>query len=105
MKDIRFYGKVVSTNVDITFRTDQISQDDENFNVTQITVGDEFQTTDKSDPDHVALFNDIKEVNHTLTDMKNLAASIGTALSIADSDGSNVNILREELDSSDSESV
>jgi len=102
MKDIRFYGKVGAVDVDITFRTDQISQEDENFNVTQIQVGDSFQTTDKSDPDHAALFNSIKEVNHTLTDMKNLASEIGTALSISDSDGDNTTILRVELDSSDS---
>jgi len=102
MKDVRFYGVVGTTDVDITFRTDAISQDDENFNVTQVTVGDEFQTTDKSDADHVALFNDIKEVNHTLTDMKNLASTIGCALSISDSDGENLTVLRAELDSSDS---
>ena len=102
MKDVRFYGVVGTIDVDITFRTDAISQDDENFNVTQVTVGPQFQTTDKSDDDHVALFNGIKEVNHTLTDMKDLASSIGTALSIADSDGENLVVLREELDSSDS---
>lgn len=103
MKDIRFWGMVGATEVDITFRTDQISQEDENFNVTQIQVGPQFQTTDKSDPDHVALFNDIKEVDSNLTAMKNLAAQIGTNLSIADSDGGNMTMLREELDSSDSD--
>ncbi len=102
MKDIRFYGVVGTTDVDITFRTDQISQEDENFNVTQIQVGNSFETTDKSDEDHVALFNTIKEVSSNLTAMKDLASEIGTALSISDTDGGNVTVLRTELDSSDS---
>ena len=34
--------------------------------------------------------------------MKNLASNIGTALSISDSDGESLVVLRAELDSSDS---
>lgn len=102
MKDIRFSGVSGAVTVDITFRTDQISQDDENFNVTQITVGDEFAVNDKSDEDHAALFNDIKEVNHTLTDMKEKAAELGLTLTISDSDGENATILRQEESASES---
>lgn len=102
MKDLRFYGVSGSINVDITFRTDMIGNTDENFNITQIQVGEEFNVNDKSDEDHVALFNDFKELPNTLTTFKAFAASKGLSLSIADSTGDNLVILRQEESVSES---
>lgn len=102
MKDLRFYGISGATTVDITFRTDMIGTTDENFNITQIQVGEQFDVNDKSDEDHINLFNDFKELPNNLTTFKNFAAAKGLSLSIADSTGDNLVILRQEESVSES---
>ena len=102
MKDLRFYGTSGSAVVDITYRTDLVNASAENFNITQIQVGDEFNVNDKSDANHAALFNDFKELPSNLTAFKNFAIAKGLSLSIADGNGDNLTVLHQEESVSES---
>lgn len=104
MRDLRFYGTIGSTDVDITYRTDQTSNENEFFNVSQIKVGADFELSDASDSDHIRLFGDFKRLNYSLTEFKEFAETNNINLSIAESDGSNLTLL-VEADESASVSV
>lgn len=95
MKDLRFSGTVSGTDVDITYRTDLISSDGEQFNVSQIQVGPTFELSDYSDSDHVRIFGEFKRVNYSLTEFKEFAEDKNLTLTIADSTGANVETLVE----------
>ena len=88
MKDLRFFGTISGTEVDITCRTDLISADSEFFNVSQISVGEQFELSDSSDEDHIRLFGDFKRLNYNLTEFKQFAETNNVNLTIAESDGS-----------------
>lgn len=90
MKDLRFKDGL---NVDITYRTDMISDEDQNFTVSQIQVGPQFEVNDESDANHVALFNDFKKLENNITTFKDFATNNNLDLTIADSDGSNRKLL------------
>lgn len=104
MKDLQFTGTINGTTVDITYRTDLINADAENFTVSQIMVGEEFQVSDYSDEDHVDLFNDFQRLPYNLKEFKDFATDNNITLTIKDSTGDNESTLIE-ADESVSESA
>jgi hypothetical protein len=102
MKDLQFQGSVGGQAIDITFRTDMISQEDEFFNVTQIQVGPDFELNEESSDHHADLFNEFKRINHSLSAFKDHAEDKGLELTIQDADGDNRQVLVEEASVSES---
>ena len=99
MKDLQFTGTFNGVEVDITFRTDLINSSSENFTVSQIQVGSQFEVTDESDVNHVEIFNDLKKLPTTLPTFKHFAQTRGLALVMKDSTGANPVVLVEEDES------
>ena len=87
MRDFRFTGNIDGDNIDIIFRTDAISQTDENFNVTQIQAGASFSPNDINDPIYQKHFGDIKCQNTTLGTLKQRAIDLGLDLTSANANG------------------
>jgi hypothetical protein len=81
MKDLRFTGHMSGDYIDITFRTDMINIDDANFNITQITEGREFSSSDKQSPVFLKHFSGtFQEKNTTLAACKQFATDNGLNL-------------------------
>ena len=105
MKDLRFFGTVESVEVDITFRTDLINAQAQNFTVSQIQVGSEFSTTDESDADHVLLLNEFKRLPYNVHTFIAFAELYNLNLTMAESNGSDLEYLNEVVSPSPSPSV
>ncbi len=83
MKDLRFTGVIGSDQIDVTFRTDMISNSDGTFNITQVKTGEEFSTLDKADPIYQKYFGeDFKETNNDIGTFKQFAIDNGLDLRI-----------------------
>ena len=81
MKDLRFTGHMSGDYIDITFRTDMINIDDANFNITQITEGREFSSSDKQSEVFLKHFSGtFQEKNTTLAACKQFATDNGLNL-------------------------
>ncbi len=74
MKDLRFTGHMAGDYIDVTFRTDMINVDSENFNVGQIQVGPTFESNDKQGDIYQKHFGGtFHETNQSLSACKTFA--------------------------------
>lgn len=89
MKDFRFTGTISGDPIDITFRTDAINSNDENFSVMQIQTGSSFSPNDINSSDHDKHLGLFKQLPYNLSTFKAFAVANGLILTSANSDGSN----------------
>lgn len=94
MKDLRFYGTVGEAQVDVTFRTDLLSNDGSNFTVSQIKTGTEFDVNDVKSDEVLSLFP-FQRREYDLGQFKEFAEDNNLNLSIANPDGSGLELLIE----------
>jgi hypothetical protein len=95
MKDLRFYGNIGGTDIDFTFRTDLINPNAENFSVSQIQSGNDFNNGDEQSADYQRLFGQFKRLPYNLSEFKAFAEEKNVNLSIADANGDNLELLVE----------
>lgn len=91
MKDLRFTGTMNGVEVDVTYRTDLIHADAENFTVSQIQEGAEFSSQDN--PDQKAVMSEIKRLPYSVSFFTQYAEDNNLNLTIANSDGSDLEYL------------
>lgn len=98
MIDYRFTGRISSEYeyVDIRFRTDAINSTDQTFNITQVQVGQEFTTKDKSDAVYQRwLSGNFKETNTTLGAMIQFSINNNLDLRAIDSKGNETFVVND----------
>ena len=93
MKDLKFRGVISGVDIDVTFRTDLIHEDAENFSIMQIQTGDTFSPNDIKDEQIAKLDAGFKQLPSNLTAFKAFATDNSLDLYIMNTDGSEKTVL------------
>lgn len=93
MKDLRFRGTIGSDEINVTFRCNMFSENQNNITVMSITNGVNFNPNDQNEDVVQKHFGAFKKTNISLKDLKDLATNKGLDLYVIETNGEEKSLL------------